>query len=74
MRFPAQRREALLDEFEKIGASGAKFAQLAGIKYATFAGWVLKRRQAGPQGGKDDAEFTSGPGRWGGERRPGALV
>ena len=42
---PARRREALLDEFEKSGASGAKFARLAGIKYATFAGWVLKRRK-----------------------------
>ena len=37
--------EALLDEFEKSGASGANFARLAGIKYATFAGWVLKRRK-----------------------------
>ncbi len=40
-----QRREALLDEFEKSGASGSKFAQLAGIKYATFAGWVRKRHK-----------------------------
>ena len=45
VRTPARRREALLDEFEKSGASGAKFARLAGIKYATFAGWVLKRRK-----------------------------
>ena len=45
MRTPARWREALLDEFEKSGASGAKFARLAGIKYATFAGWVLKRRK-----------------------------
>jgi hypothetical protein len=42
---PAGRREALLDEFEKSGVSGAKFARLAGVKYATFAGWVLKRRR-----------------------------
>lgn len=45
VRVPARRREALLDEFEKSGASGAKFARLAGIKYSTFAGWVLKRRK-----------------------------
>jgi hypothetical protein len=45
VRVPARRREALLDEFERSGASGAKFARLAGIKYATFAGWVLKRRK-----------------------------
>ena len=45
VRVPLARREALLDEFEKSGASGAKFARLAGIKYATFAGWVLRRRR-----------------------------
>ena len=45
VRLPARRREALLDEFERSGASGAKFARLAGIKYATFAGWVQKRRK-----------------------------
>jgi DNA-binding transcriptional regulator/RsmH inhibitor MraZ len=37
VRVPAERREALLDEFEKSGMSGAKFARLAGIHYATFA-------------------------------------
>ncbi|MEO6755178.1 MAG: hypothetical protein ABIP85_25690 [Chthoniobacteraceae bacterium] len=41
----AQRREALLDEFERSGTSGAKFARLVGIKYATFANWVLQRRK-----------------------------
>jgi hypothetical protein len=45
VRVPVERRESLLDEFEKSGASAAKFARLAGIKYATFAGWVLKRRK-----------------------------
>jgi hypothetical protein len=49
VRMPAREREALLDEFEKSGASGAKFARLAGIKYATFAGWVLKRRKRPPE-------------------------
>jgi len=41
VRVPVDRQEALLDAFEKSGASGAKFARLAGLKYATFAGWVL---------------------------------
>ena len=52
---PVERREALLDEFEKSGMSGAKFARLAGVKYATFANWLQgrrKRRAAGvAQGG-----------------------
>jgi len=44
VRVPAGRREALLDEFERSGLSGVKFAQLAGIKYQTFAVWARKRR------------------------------
>jgi hypothetical protein len=72
VRMPARRRDALLDEFEKSGASGAKFARLAGIKYATFAGWVLKRRKQrgkamktlpGSPGGADDAVVSGGPVR-----------
>lgn len=43
VRVPAGRREALLDEFERSGTSGAKFARLAGIKYPTFANWVQQR-------------------------------
>jgi transposase-like protein len=54
VRVAAERREALLDEFERSGASGAKFARLAGIKYATFANWVMKRRrERGRAGGGD---------------------
>ena len=72
VRVPVERQQALLDEFEKSGASGAKFARLAGIKYATFAGWVLKRRrQRGKSGktppsspaGRDDAVVSAGPVR-----------
>jgi hypothetical protein len=42
VRTPAERREQLLDEFEKSGASGQQFAELAGIKYQTFATWVQR--------------------------------
>jgi hypothetical protein len=41
---PAHKREALLDEFEKSGLSGAKFAALSGLKYSTFACWAQQRR------------------------------
>lgn len=41
---PPQRREQILDEFEKSGLSGQKFAELTGIKYQTFAGWAARRR------------------------------
>src|ERR1700722_116661 len=43
---PIERREALLAEFEGSGLTGAKFAELAGVKYATFANWRAKRRKA----------------------------
>jgi len=42
---PPERREQLLDEFERSGLTGAKFAALVGVKYPTFAAWVLKRRR-----------------------------
>src|SRR5271170_6635701 len=42
---PAARREQLLDEFEKSGLSGQKFAAVVGIKYPTFATWAQKRRR-----------------------------
>jgi len=45
VRTPADRRESLLDEFERSGLSAVKFAELAGIKYQTFAAWSLRRRK-----------------------------
>ena len=45
IQMPGDRREQLLDEFERSGLSGAKFAALAGIKYQTFATWARERRK-----------------------------
>ena len=45
VKTPAERREALLDEFERSGLSGMKFAALVGIKYQTFGAWATKRRK-----------------------------
>ena len=45
VRVSAERREGLLAEFEQSGLSGAKFARMVGVKYATFANWVAQRRQ-----------------------------
>ncbi len=42
---PRERREAVLDEFERSGMSAAKFAEFIGVKYTTFASWVQKRRR-----------------------------
>ncbi|MHA3771130.1 IS66 family insertion sequence element accessory protein TnpA [Verrucomicrobiota bacterium sgz303538] len=46
VRMPAERREALLDEFEASSLSVMKFAALAGVKYATFANWIQRRRKS----------------------------
>ena len=42
---PAAQRERLLDEFERSGLSGTKFAALVGIKYQTFAALAARRRK-----------------------------
>ena len=45
VKTPKARREQLLDEFERSGVSGQKFAELAGIKYQTLATWIQKRQR-----------------------------
>ena len=43
VRTPPEKREAILDEFEGSGMSGARFARHHGISYQTFASWRRKR-------------------------------
>ena len=38
-----EQRERILDEYERSGVSGPKFAALAGVKYQTFATWLQRR-------------------------------
>ena len=45
VRTSRERREQLLDEFERSGLTGQKFAAVVGIKYQTFATWAQKRRR-----------------------------
>jgi hypothetical protein len=54
------RRNEIVDEFEKSGLSGVKFAELAGVKYQTLATWVKKRR--GHPGATSAAKAA--PMRW----------
>ncbi len=49
VRTPVERREMLLEEFDRSGLSGPKFAQLVGVKYQTFAGWVHEWRKKRPR-------------------------
>src|SRR5271157_4824048 len=62
MRTPAARRESILEEFDRSGLSGPRFAALAGIKYQTFATWVRKRRARQAGGGTVPAKpVAAGP-------------
>jgi hypothetical protein len=55
-----KRREALLDEFEKSGMSGAQFARLTGVKYSSFQNWVQRRRRT--RDGREDGAVVAQPG------------
>ena len=65
VKTPPARREPLLDEFERSGTSGQKFAELVGVKYPTFATWVQqrKRRRTAPTKGKTP-QAPAAPVRW----------
>jgi transposase-like protein len=47
LRFTPDQRATLLAAYDTSGLSGPKFAQLHGLNYQTFAGW-LQRRKRGP--------------------------
>ena len=61
VKTPPERREALLDEFEKSGMSGAKFAAFIGIKYQTLANWVQKRRRRRAAASEADRRESAPP-------------
>lgn len=61
---PASRQEELLDEFERSGLSGAKFAEVSGIKYQTFAAWVSRRRKMRQSSVAKPSEGKADPVRW----------
>lgn len=41
---PKERREAILDAFERSSMSGQAFAAHVGVKYPTLATWLQRRR------------------------------
>ena len=61
---PAARREKLLDEFEQSGLSGAKFAQLTGLKYSTFATWAQRRRRQRGAPAPPNLKAPATPAQW----------
>jgi transposase-like protein len=45
VRTPREKRERILDEYERSGMSGAAFAALVGVKYPTLSSWIQQRRR-----------------------------
>ena len=64
VKLTAVQRERVLDEFERSGLSGAKFAQLAGIKYQTFATWAQRRRRQREAEAGQVPSTPAGPVKW----------
>jgi transposase-like protein len=47
VRMPREKREQILDEYERSGMSGAAFAALVGVKYSTLSSWIQQRCRKG---------------------------
>ena len=48
VRTSKEQRRVILDEFERSGMSAVRFAERAGLKYSTLAGWVQRHRRTKP--------------------------
>ncbi len=60
-----EQREKILDEYERSGLSGAKFAALCGVKYQTFANWRQRRKRPGKGDAKRAPQRKAAtPVRW----------
>lgn len=45
VRTPREKREAIVDAFERAGMSAARFARHHGLNYSTFCSWVHSARR-----------------------------
>src|SRR2546423_677683 len=45
VRTSKEKRNAILEEFERSGVSASQFAKIAGLKYSTLAGWLQRHRR-----------------------------
>jgi transposase-like protein len=50
VRTPREKRERILEEFERSGMSGQQFAAHVGVKYPTFATWAQAKRREKARG------------------------
>jgi len=74
VRVPKERREMLLDEFDRCGVSAVQFAAHIGVKYHTFAHWRQMRERARRSGNCEPVgSLVPAPGQ-GGARWVEAIV
>ena len=65
MQRTPEQRERILDEYERSGLSGPKFAALCGVKYQTFASWLARRKSRRQAPSKHPAQRKPAtPVRW----------
>jgi hypothetical protein len=65
MQRTPEQRERILDEYERSGLSGPKFAALCGVKYQTFASWLARRKSRRQAHSKHPARRKAAtPVRW----------
>jgi len=57
VRTSKEQRRLILAAFERSGVSAAQFAQRTGVKYSTFAGWVLRYRRTKRPGAKSSVRL-----------------
>jgi transposase-like protein len=62
VRVAAERRQALLAEFDRSGLSAAQFARMAGVKYQTFANWRQQQRKRRAAAGEKPGTVLIGRG------------
>ena len=64
---PREQQEQAVAEWERSGLSARRFAEMAGVKYQTFAAWVARKRKAG---GAAASRSAPGPPGWIARRKP----
>jgi transposase-like protein len=60
VRTTREQRQLILAEFARSGVSGVQFAQRAGLKYSTLAGWLQRYRRSKPRGPRPGGENAEG--------------
>jgi hypothetical protein len=64
MHRTSEQRERILDEYERSGLSGPKFAAICGVKYQTFASWLARRKRARQTDPKPSPKRKATQVRW----------